>query len=517
MRATMSWRRKSHGLLISAITPIRPAASSSTSSSVGMSCSRSSASGLVRNGPRSGSEPVEREVVEDDERAVARGLHVELDVVGAELDRTLERGQRVLLLLRGRAPVGDDQRHGRSVTRRARAATLAHLALHPRRAERRARTALPAASATRRSCMSGHVPIASPASAAAPRAVASASAATSTGLPIRSAWNCIRKRFAARAAVGAQHAGADREHVEHVGDLVRDRLERRAHEMGARRPAGEAADQPARVGVPVRRAEARSARARRRRRRSSRLRGRAARSRPRRRSRRGRRAATAPRRRRRGPRPRPRTALGAPGAAAAAVFSSPAGVGPGGVPEVGEHERAGAVRRLRPRPARSSPGRRAPPAGRRRSPRRERSRPSSVASATIPDEGTTSAGSARSTPKSSRSSSSQLPGVEVEQHRPRRVRHVGDVRRPARQLPDQPRVDRPEGELPLRARGAGEDPLELRRREVRVADEAGALADELRRAAPRSGRPCAGPARRSRGARAARSRAPRRPSSPAGS
>ena len=37
--------------------------------------------------------------MEDDEAAVARCLHVELDVVRSELDGTLEGRQRVLLLL----------------------------------------------------------------------------------------------------------------------------------------------------------------------------------------------------------------------------------------------------------------------------------------------------------------------------------------------------------------------------------------------------------------------------------
>ena len=67
---------------------------------------------------------------------------------------------------------------------------------------------------------------------------------------------------------------------------------------------------------------------------------------------------------------------------------------------------------------------------------------------------------------------------EIEQHRPRRVRHVGDVRRPARQLPHEPRVDRPERELRLRLLDPRQDPLELRRREVRVGDEPGSLADQ---------------------------------------
>ena len=114
----MSWRRKSHGLLSSTITPIRRRVSSSTSSSVGIPSSRSSASGRARSGPRADVEPVELEIVEDDEAPVARRLNVELDVVGTELDRPLERGQGVLLLLRRRAPVRDHPSHGRTVARR---------------------------------------------------------------------------------------------------------------------------------------------------------------------------------------------------------------------------------------------------------------------------------------------------------------------------------------------------------------------------------------------------------------
>ena len=49
--------------------------------------------------------------MEDDEHAVRRRLDVELDEVRAELDRPLERGQRVLALLGGRAAMRDDPGH----------------------------------------------------------------------------------------------------------------------------------------------------------------------------------------------------------------------------------------------------------------------------------------------------------------------------------------------------------------------------------------------------------------------
>ena len=56
-------------------------------------------------------QPVEVEIVEDDEGAVGRGLHVELDEVGPQLDRPLERRERVLALVGGGAAMGDHPRH----------------------------------------------------------------------------------------------------------------------------------------------------------------------------------------------------------------------------------------------------------------------------------------------------------------------------------------------------------------------------------------------------------------------
>ena len=74
--------------------------------------------------------------------------------------------------------------------------------------------------------------------------------------------------------------------------------------------------------------------------------------------------------------------------------------------------------------------------------------------------------------------------VDVEQHRPRRVGDVGDVRRVARELPHQPAVDRPERELAglrfrPRAGDVVENPRHLAARKVSVDDEAGAFADEV--------------------------------------
>ena len=65
---------------------------------------------------------------------------------------------------------------------------------------------------------------------------------------------------------------------------------------------------------------------------------------------------------------------------------------------------------------------------------------------------------------------------EVEQHRARRVRDVRRVHVAARQLPQQPRVDGAERE-PVGRASLAQDPLELRRREVRIGREPGAGAD----------------------------------------
>ena len=110
-----------------------------------------------------------------------------------------------------------------------------------------------------------------------------------------------------------------------------------------------------------------------------------------------------------------------------------------------------------------------------------------------------------------------LARVELLQHRPRRIRHVDDVRAPVGQLPHEPRVDGPEGEVPLRASAPREDPLELRGREVGVGDESRALADQVVRElrAPLR-RPPVLPDDRPLDGRA-RPLGPRRPSSHAGS
>ena len=126
--------------------------------------------------------------------------------------------------------------------------------------------------------------------------------------------------------------------------------------------------------------------------------------------------------------------------------------------------------------------------------------PRNDASAATPDEATTSGSTARSTPNSGEQLVVPLARREIEQHRPRRVRHVGDVRRPrpsastratnrssrrraptaaARRAPGSTRASSPRSTGPGRARCARGSALP---------------------AAPRSARRCAGPARRSRDA-----------------
>ena len=97
VRATTSWRRYRPGVFSSTMTPIRPRIRSSASSSVGY-CRRGA-----------------RRLVRDDEPAVRVGVDVELDVVGADLDRALERGQRVLGQLGRGAAVRYDKHRSISV------------------------------------------------------------------------------------------------------------------------------------------------------------------------------------------------------------------------------------------------------------------------------------------------------------------------------------------------------------------------------------------------------------------
>ena len=110
-----------------------------------------------------------------------------------------------------------------------------------------------------------------------------------------------------------------------------------------------------------------------------------------------------------------------------------------------------------------------------------------------------------------------LEALEAEEHGARGVRDVGGVNRAAGQLPEEPGVDGAEGEVGRLSARLVEEPLELRRGEIGIRDEAGALPDQVRAGAPRSARQSAGPARRSRGAPDDPSSAPRAPWSRAGS
>ena len=260
------------------------------------------------------------------------------------------------------------------------------------------------------------------ASAAAPSAVVSCSAATSTGRPSRSAWNCIRKRVRGRAAVGAQHAQrrpgsastTSATWCAIASSAARTRCARR-------RAAREARDQPARVGVPPRRAEPGERRheddAVRCRRRCAR----APRSRPRRRSRRARRAATAAPRPRRAPRPRARSRRRRPSA------SSPCGGGDASSPV------CTSTKLPVPYVAFPSPGDVAALAEERRllvacDPANLDTRAEQLALADRRRRSRRSRGSSdRSTPKSASSSSSQSSVAQRAEHRARRVRRVGHV------------------------------------------------------------------------------------------
>ena len=301
---------------------------------------------------------------------------------------------------------------------------------------------------------------------------------------------------------------------EYVRDLMRDRLERGAHEVRPRRAARDPADQTARLGPPLRRAETgqsgNEVDA------AGRLdaRSRAARSRPPSRSRRARREATAALRRPRAPSPRPRMRAARPER-------------PRQPWSAGRRRRAARSPRLTrtnvpvPYVAFASPGAKQPwpkraacwspaiPATGSVTPRND-------ASAACPDEATTSGSTARSTPNRARSSSSQSPVARsssivrdafvtsvtcvappVSFH----TSHASIVPKASSDCgcslaPGSTRASSP------RSTGRGRAPF------ARGSGLPGA---------PRSARRCAGPARRSRGAPASRCAAPRRRSSRAGS
>src|SRR4029079_16222000 len=75
-------------------------------------------------------------------------------------------------------------------------------------------------------------------------------------------------------------------------------------------------------------------------------------------------------------------------------------------------------------------------------------------------------------------------GFQVEKHRPRCVRRIGHVHIARRELPDEPRVDRPESKVVMWLLGSLENPLEFRCREIRVRYEARTATNEIGRKLP---------------------------------
>ena len=202
---------------------------------------------------------------------------------------------------------------------------------------------------------------------------------------------------------------------------------------------------------------------------------------------------------RRAPRPRARTGGLTESATAAAVSSSPWTAAPGEVPTFASTKLARAVGRLRLRRA-SSPDRRAPPADRRRS---RRSGPSRRAARLghDPRRRDDLAAAARARRRRARAAPSSHSSVSRRsEQRARRIGHIRHVRATAGQLPDQPRVDGAEGETVLAA--AGRCAESTRAWSPRSTGRARARSPRgsARPAARGSARPCGGPARRSRGA-----------------
>ena len=226
-----------------------------------------------------------------------------------------------------------------------------------------------------------------------------------------------------------------------------DRLQRRPHKVRTGRPSGEAGDQPTRLGVPVRRAEPgqrgheetppveSTSRASVSLSAAVSMMPRPSRSHCRQRP-------------RRAPRPPSRTA-----AAPRAQPRLPSSTAPP-APGLRDPRRSrGRTSRFRmspwPGPARSSPDRRAQLAGLRPCPREGPSHRESRLR-DDPGRGHDSRQDRRGRGEELEQLVVPVAGLEVEEHRPRCVRHVRDVRLAACQLPGEPRIDRPEGELPLR-------------------------------------------------------------------
>ena len=212
---------------------------------------------------------------------------------------------------------------------------------------------------------------------------------------------------------------------------------------------------------------------------------------------RARHGATGAPRRRRGPRPLPRIAERRRARPRRPSSAAPPPGGPA-PRRRDEHERPRPVRRLRLAGAKQ-PWPKSAACWSPAIPAIGTARPRSVASARTPDEGTT-----RAAPRGRRRKREQLvvpvDRREVEQHRPRRVRHVGDVRahRPSASRRATSRPSRTQARLPGArcARGSTRAswPRSTGRERARSARGSAATA------ARRSARPYAGPARRSPGA-----------------
>src|SRR5215204_1589892 len=102
-----------------------------------------------------------------------------------------------------------------------------------------------------RTSASVHDPVATPARYAAPSAVVSEISGTTTGTPSTSAWNFISQPLTTAPPSAFSSSSTTPE---------ASSIARSAGQMGAPAAAGEPDDGPARVRIPVRRAEAREGR-----------------------------------------------------------------------------------------------------------------------------------------------------------------------------------------------------------------------------------------------------------------
>ncbi len=152
---------------------------------------------------------------------------------------------------------------------------------------------------------------------------------------------------------------------------------------------------------------------------------------------------------------------------------------------VHQHEAAGAVGVLGQARRRGTPGRTAPPAGRRRCRRSAPRRRRACVSPYTPDDGTTSGSTARGTSSSCEQLVVPVAACGCRTAACGRRCGVGHVHAAAGQVPDQPGVDRAERELAARRARAGarhvvEQPLELGAGEIGVEHQPGLRRDRRR-------------------------------------